>query len=286
MDGVEHPTVLVQDYHFALLPRLIKETRPDARVAIFWHIPWPNPEAFGICPWQRELLEGLLGADLIGFHIQSHCNNFLETIDRALESRIEWERYAVNRGGHITSVRPFPISVDFKEPAAPTVTRYAASAGTFRADANSWAWRRTIWASAWTAWTTPRAFPSASAASSGSSKNIPPIKAGSPSSRSARPAARTSNATSDLIEEVEARGRTHQSPLCVQALEADRVSEAPPRPSRDRAVLSRFRSVPGHFLARWHESGGQRVCRQPRRTKRRPDPQPLHRAPAANFRTL
>ena len=117
MEGAEHPIVLVQDYHFALLPRLIKQLRPDARVAIFWHIPWPNPEAFGICPWQRELLEGLLGADLIGFHIQSHCNNFLETIDRALESRIEWERFAVNKGGHFTLVRPFPISVDFKSSA-------------------------------------------------------------------------------------------------------------------------------------------------------------------------
>jgi alpha,alpha-trehalose-phosphate synthase [UDP-forming] len=115
MEGVDHPTVLVQDYHFALLPRLLKEQRPDARVAIFWHIPWPNPEAFGICPWQRELLEGLLGADLIGFHIQSHCNNFLETVERTLESRIEWEKFGVNRGGHLTSVRPFPISVDFKE---------------------------------------------------------------------------------------------------------------------------------------------------------------------------
>ncbi len=115
MAGAENPIVLVQDYHFALLPRLIKEKRPDARVAIFWHIPWPNPESFSICPWQHELLEGLLGADLIGFHIQSHCNNFLETIDRTLESRIEWERFAVNKGGHFTLVRPFPISVDFKE---------------------------------------------------------------------------------------------------------------------------------------------------------------------------
>ena len=115
VEGEDHPIVLVQDYHFALLPKLIKEQRPDVRVAIFWHIPWPNPEAFGICPWQRELLEGLLGADLIGFHIQSHCNNFLETIDRTLESRIEWERFAVSRGGHDTVVRPFPISVDFKE---------------------------------------------------------------------------------------------------------------------------------------------------------------------------
>jgi trehalose 6-phosphate synthase len=106
-----NPVVLVQDYHFALLPRMIKERRPDARVAIFWHIPWPNPEAFGICPWQRELLDGLLGADLIGFHIQAHCNNFLESVDAALEARTEWERFAVTRGGHNTLIRPFPISV-------------------------------------------------------------------------------------------------------------------------------------------------------------------------------
>jgi trehalose-6-phosphate synthase len=107
----ESPVVLVQDYHFALLPRMIKQRRPDARVAIFWHIPWPNSEAFGICPWQRELLDGLLGADLIGFHIQGHCNNFLETVDRALESRIDWERFAVSREGRSTLVQPFPISV-------------------------------------------------------------------------------------------------------------------------------------------------------------------------------
>jgi trehalose-6-phosphate synthase len=107
----DRPAVLVQDYHFALVPKMIKEARPDARVAIFWHIPWPNPEAFCICPWQRELLEGLLGADLIGFHVQAHCNNFLESVDRVLESRIDWERFAVNRGGHLTSVHPFPISV-------------------------------------------------------------------------------------------------------------------------------------------------------------------------------
>ncbi len=111
MAGAEEPVVLVQDYHFALLPRLLKEQVPGARVAIFWHIPWPNPEAFGICPWQRELLEGLLGADLVGFHVQSHCNNFLETVDRGVESRVNWERFTVERGGHLTQVRPFPISV-------------------------------------------------------------------------------------------------------------------------------------------------------------------------------
>ena len=115
MAGAEQARLLVQDYHFALLPRIVKEARPDVRIAIFWHIPWPNPEAFGICPWQRELLDGILGADLVGFHTQAHCNNFLETVDAALESRIEWERFAVKRGGHLTFVRPFPISVDFRE---------------------------------------------------------------------------------------------------------------------------------------------------------------------------
>jgi alpha,alpha-trehalose-phosphate synthase [UDP-forming] len=115
MQGIEHALLLVQDYHFALLPKMVKEARPDVRVAIFWHIPWPNPEAFRICPWQRELLDGLLGADLVGFHIQAHCNNFLETVDAALETRIEWERFAVKRNNHTTLVRPFPISVDFRE---------------------------------------------------------------------------------------------------------------------------------------------------------------------------
>src|SRR5437867_4661908 len=107
----EAPLVLIQDYHFAGLPALIKAERPDARVAIFWHIPWPNFEAFGICPWQRELLLGMLGADLIGFHTQYYCNNFLETVDRALEARIDWERFSVTRGDHTTYVKPFPISV-------------------------------------------------------------------------------------------------------------------------------------------------------------------------------
>ncbi len=115
MAEIGNPALLVQDYHFALLPRLVKEKRPDARVAIFWHIPWPNPQGFGICPWQREILNGLLGADLISFHIQGHCNFFLETVDQTLESRIDWERFAVNRLGHFTLVRPFPISVSVPE---------------------------------------------------------------------------------------------------------------------------------------------------------------------------
>jgi trehalose 6-phosphate synthase len=107
----DNPAVLIQDYHFALLARFIKEKRRDAHVALFWHIPWPNPEAFGICPWQTEILDGMLGADLIGFHTQFHCNNFLETVDRVVEARIDWERFSVARNQHVTLVKPFPISV-------------------------------------------------------------------------------------------------------------------------------------------------------------------------------
>jgi trehalose 6-phosphate synthase len=111
MEGSASPIVFVQDYHFALVPRLIKAARPDARVAIFWHIPWPNAEAFGICPWQARLLDGLLGADLIGFHIPLHCNNFLSTVDRVLEARTDREHMTARRDGHTSTVRPYPVSV-------------------------------------------------------------------------------------------------------------------------------------------------------------------------------
>ena len=117
--GEESPLVLVQDYHFALLPLMVKKERPDARVAIFWHIPWPNPEAYGICPWHQEILTGMLGADIIGFHIQFHCNNFLESADRFLESKINWEQFSITRGDHVTLIRPFPISVSFDSAPSP-----------------------------------------------------------------------------------------------------------------------------------------------------------------------
>jgi alpha,alpha-trehalose-phosphate synthase [UDP-forming] len=104
--------VLVQDYQMALVPRLLKEARPDLVIGIFWHIPWPNPEAFRICPWGPDLLRGILGADLIGFHLQQHCNNFLDTVDRMIEARLDWDHFAVELQGHASRVRPFPISVE------------------------------------------------------------------------------------------------------------------------------------------------------------------------------
>jgi trehalose 6-phosphate synthase len=107
--------VFIQDYHLTLLPRLIKERNPNIITAQFWHIPWPNRQTFRICPWQEEILHGLLGNDLLGFHARSHCNFFMDTVDRAIEAKVDWERYEVTRGGKKTRVHPFPISVDFEE---------------------------------------------------------------------------------------------------------------------------------------------------------------------------
>lgn len=104
--------IFVQDYHFALLPRMLKNSRSDLIVAQFWHIPWPNREAFRVCPWQTEILDGLLGNDLLSFHIQYHCNNFLDTVDRAIEAKVDMERFSVTAGGHVTNVVPQPISID------------------------------------------------------------------------------------------------------------------------------------------------------------------------------
>jgi trehalose 6-phosphate synthase len=106
--------VFIQDYHFALLPRLLKEKNSNLIVAQFWHIPWPNRETFRAFPWKEELLEGLLGNDLLGFHLRYHCQNFLDTMDRAIESRVDHELFEITRGGKVTTVRPFPISIDFE----------------------------------------------------------------------------------------------------------------------------------------------------------------------------
>jgi alpha,alpha-trehalose-phosphate synthase [UDP-forming] len=112
--GDKKALVLIQDYHLCLLPKLLKEMAPNQLiVAHFWHIPWPGYEAFRICPQKKEILEGLLANDLLGFHIRYHCYNFIDAIDREIESKIDRERFSVVRGGHETLIRPYPISVDF-----------------------------------------------------------------------------------------------------------------------------------------------------------------------------
>ncbi len=114
----EDPVVLVQDYHFALLPAMVRKKLPRATILTFWHIPWPNPESFGICPWRREILEGMLGSTILGFHTRFHCKNFIETVDRYLEARIEHEHSSISFQGADTFVESYPISIEWPTPAA------------------------------------------------------------------------------------------------------------------------------------------------------------------------
>ncbi len=109
----EDPIVLVQDYHLALLPRLVRERLPRATIITFWHIPWPNPEAFGILPWREAVLEGLLGSSILGFHTQFHCNNFFDTVDRFLEARVNRETFTISYSGEPTEVQRYPISIEW-----------------------------------------------------------------------------------------------------------------------------------------------------------------------------
>ena len=109
----EDPIVLVQDYHFALLPRLIRDRLPRATIITFWHIPWPNPEAFGVCPWREQILEGMLGSSILGFHTQFHCNNFFDTVDRYLEARVNRETFTIFCGGEHMEVHRYPISIEW-----------------------------------------------------------------------------------------------------------------------------------------------------------------------------
>ncbi len=115
----EDPVVLVQDYHFALLPALVRERLPEATILTFWHIPWPNPESFGICPWRREILQGMLGSTILGFHTRYHCKNFIETVDRYLEARIEHEHSAISYQRKETLVEAYPISIEWPAEGVP-----------------------------------------------------------------------------------------------------------------------------------------------------------------------
>lgn len=125
----EPAIVFIQDYHFGLLPRMLRSAQPDLCLIHFWHVPWPNREAFRILPWGEELLDGLLGNDILGFHIQYHCNNFMDTVDRGIEARVDYEHFKIFRGGRPTHIRPFPISVDFHQIAKDADSRRTREAG-------------------------------------------------------------------------------------------------------------------------------------------------------------
>jgi trehalose-6-phosphate synthase len=108
-----NPVVLIQDYHFALLPKMIRKQKPSATIALFWHIPWPNEETIGICPWKEELLLHMLAADILGFHTRYHCQNFLNTVDRFVECQIDHEHMTITLQGHVCRVAPYPISIEW-----------------------------------------------------------------------------------------------------------------------------------------------------------------------------
>lgn len=109
----DNPVVLVQDYHLALVPKIVRDHLPYATIITFWHIPWPNPERYAICPWYREILEGLLGSSILGFHTRFHCSNFINTADRSLETRIDWDSSTISYGGKLTAVNHYPISIEW-----------------------------------------------------------------------------------------------------------------------------------------------------------------------------
>ncbi|MEK7574939.1 MAG: trehalose-6-phosphate synthase [Patescibacteria group bacterium] len=110
---VENPIILINDYHITLLPRMIKDARPDARIGLFLHIPWPSAESFSICPWRKEILDGMLGADVIGFNTQQFCNNLIDTVGKEIESLVDLERFAIKRNDHVSYIRCFPVSISF-----------------------------------------------------------------------------------------------------------------------------------------------------------------------------
>jgi trehalose 6-phosphate synthase len=112
--GNQKAILWLQDYHLSRVAKYVKEKRPDVICVQFWHIPWPNPEAFRICPQKNELLEGLLSNDLLGFHLRYHCDNFIETVEREIEAKVDRERTSITTSGHETIIRAFPISVDFQ----------------------------------------------------------------------------------------------------------------------------------------------------------------------------
>ncbi len=136
VDGADRddPVILVQDYHFALVPRLIRQELPRATIITFWHIPWPNAERVGICPYTRSLLEGLLGSSIIGFQTAQHCNAFLESVDRQLEARLDRDQNVVVSGGRSTLVRSYPISIAWPDSSAPAQARFGAPRGQFLSD--------------------------------------------------------------------------------------------------------------------------------------------------------
>jgi trehalose 6-phosphate synthase len=107
------PVVLVQDYHFALAPLMIRKRLPSAALATFWHIPWPHWQTFATCPWREEILQGLLGSSVLGFQTPADCFNFVETVDRLLGAQIDCGEGVITYRGRRVVVRDYPASIEW-----------------------------------------------------------------------------------------------------------------------------------------------------------------------------
>ncbi|GAB4417243.1 MAG: hypothetical protein OHK0032_13280 [Thermodesulfovibrionales bacterium] len=105
--------VWVHDYHLCLVPGMMRNERPELTIAHFWHIPWPDWSVFRVCPHAKEILEGLLGNDLIGFQIPLFVKNFMDCVSECLDADIDYQRPAVTYKGHTTVLKAFPISIDY-----------------------------------------------------------------------------------------------------------------------------------------------------------------------------
>src|SRR5688572_2211233 len=110
------PLVLVQDYHFALAPRMLRSRLPLSTVVAFWHIPWPGPRVFKACPWSHEVLDGLLGSDIVGFQTREDCAHFLDTIESTLAADVDRRQNVVTFRGHSTLVRAYPVGIEWANP--------------------------------------------------------------------------------------------------------------------------------------------------------------------------
>ena len=113
--GNTEAIVLVQDYHLALLPQLLKEMNPGIRIAQFWHIPWPSWETFRVFPWAEDLLKGLLSSDLVAFHTPGYCRNFLESAEHCVGAHVDYEHEEIVSGDQSTHVRAIPLGVDVEQ---------------------------------------------------------------------------------------------------------------------------------------------------------------------------